>query len=102
MGMYCVANELSTFKNKSAMKLRVIRTYLVPLRRGSLEIKSQEIVFHDSEGTVIHAHVPKTLVENFSNRLLLETSYFIYVWVLAFSGGWNEDSRDVDLTRMDT
>ncbi|XP_031101922.1 uncharacterized protein LOC116005825 [Ipomoea triloba] len=64
MGMYCVANELSTFKNKSAMKLRVIRTYLVPLRRGSLEIKSQEIVFHDSEGTVIHAHVPKTLVEN--------------------------------------
>nr|GMD79586.1 replication protein A 70 kDa DNA-binding subunit D-like [Ipomoea batatas] len=49
MGMYSLATELSTFKKTSAIKVRVIRSYLVPLRKGSKEIKSKEIVFHDSE-----------------------------------------------------
>ncbi|XP_031120877.1 replication protein A 70 kDa DNA-binding subunit-like [Ipomoea triloba] len=67
MGMYSVATELSTFKKTSAIKARVIRTYLVPLRKGSSEIKSKEIVFHDSEGTVIHATIPKSLLDKFIN-----------------------------------
>ncbi|XP_031119005.1 uncharacterized protein LOC116022417 [Ipomoea triloba] len=65
MGMYSLASELSTFKNRSAMKVRVIHTYLVKEKKGSSDIKSQELVLHDLEGTVIHASIPAKIVPKF-------------------------------------
>nr|GMD60399.1 uncharacterized protein LOC109174218 [Ipomoea batatas] len=49
MGLYCLANELSTFKNKSAMKVRVIRTGFVMEKKGSSEIKGKEVIFHEED-----------------------------------------------------
>nr|GMD34242.1 replication factor A protein 1-like [Ipomoea batatas] len=66
MGMYSLATELSTFKKTSAIKVRVIRSYLVPLRKGSKEIKSKEIVFHDSERTR-----PPKQIQDLVNRCML-------------------------------
>ncbi|XP_031108662.1 uncharacterized protein LOC116013149 [Ipomoea triloba] len=65
MGMYSLASELSTFKNRSAIKVRVIRSYLVREKKGSSDIKSQELVLHDPEGAVIHATIPAKIVPKF-------------------------------------
>nr|GMD92387.1 putative transposase [Ipomoea batatas] len=49
MGMYSLATGLSTFNNRSAIKVRVIRSYVVQEKKGSAQIKSQELVLHDPE-----------------------------------------------------
>nr|GME19555.1 replication protein A 70 kDa DNA-binding subunit D-like [Ipomoea batatas] len=49
MGMYSLATGLSTFNNRSAIKVRVIRSYLVREKKGSADLKSQELVLHDPE-----------------------------------------------------
>nr|GMD47163.1 agamous-like MADS-box protein AGL61 [Ipomoea batatas] len=49
MGMYSLATGLSTFNNRSAIKVRVIRSYVVREKKGSAQIKSQELVLHDPE-----------------------------------------------------
>nr|GLL42130.1 putative transposase [Ipomoea trifida] len=47
--MYSLATRLSTFNNRSAIKVRVIRSYLVREKKGSADLKSQELVLHDLE-----------------------------------------------------
>nr|GMD82240.1 putative transposase [Ipomoea batatas] len=47
MGMYSLATGLSTFNNRSAIKVRVIRSYLVREKKGSADLQSQELVLHD-------------------------------------------------------
>ncbi|XP_019186007.1 PREDICTED: uncharacterized protein LOC109180751 [Ipomoea nil] len=55
---------------QKAIRLRLIRTYTVPEGRNSSDsIKSQECVFHDSEGTYIHGNIPKDCVEKYSKLL---------------------------------
>nr|GLL49442.1 uncharacterized protein LOC109178926 [Ipomoea trifida] len=49
MGMYSLATGLSTFNNRSAIKVRVIRSYVVREKKGSAQINSQELVLHDPE-----------------------------------------------------
>nr|GME07451.1 putative transposase [Ipomoea batatas] len=49
MGMYSLATGLSTFNNRSAIKVRVIHSYLVREKKGSADLKSQELVLHDPE-----------------------------------------------------
>nr|GMD52579.1 putative transposase [Ipomoea batatas] len=49
MGMYSLATGLSTFNNRSAIKVRVIRSYVVREKKGSAQLKSQELVLHDPE-----------------------------------------------------
>nr|GMD12416.1 putative transposase [Ipomoea batatas] len=49
MGMYSLATGLSTFNNRSAIKVRVIRSYVVWEKKGSAQLKSQELVLHDPE-----------------------------------------------------
>nr|GMC71509.1 replication factor A protein 1-like [Ipomoea batatas] len=49
MGMYCLANQLKAWNRRSAIKIRVMRTYCVMERRGSTQIKSREVIFHDEE-----------------------------------------------------
>nr|GLL41795.1 putative transposase [Ipomoea trifida] len=49
MGMYSLATGLSTFNNRSAIKVRVICSYVVREKKGSAQIKSQELVLHDPE-----------------------------------------------------
>lgn len=44
MGLYVLAHDLSTFKNRSTVKVRVVRMYLVMEKKGSTEIKSKKIV----------------------------------------------------------
>nr|GMD20400.1 hypothetical protein Iba_chr07fCG4490 [Ipomoea batatas] len=43
MGVYCLASDLSTVKNASAIKVRVILTYLVMERKGSSEFHEEEV-----------------------------------------------------------
>nr|GLL31474.1 uncharacterized protein LOC109178926 [Ipomoea trifida] len=52
MGMYSLATGLSTFNNRIAIKVRVIRSYVVREKKGSAQIKSQELVLHDPEVSV--------------------------------------------------
>nr|GMD43935.1 replication factor A protein 1-like [Ipomoea batatas] len=40
MGMYCLANQLKAWNRRSAIKIRVMRTYCVIERRGSTQVKS--------------------------------------------------------------
>ncbi|XP_031116711.1 uncharacterized protein LOC116020376 [Ipomoea triloba] len=75
MGMYCLLNELTTFKRRSAVKVRVVRSYTVMERRGSSEIKSKELVLHDEEATVIHACIPKDVLPKFPERFLEGSVY---------------------------
>nr|GMD18866.1 hypothetical protein Iba_chr07eCG3300 [Ipomoea batatas] len=49
MGMYSLATGLSTFNNRSAIKVRVIRSYVVREKKGSAQLKSQELVLHYPE-----------------------------------------------------
>ncbi|XP_031127600.1 replication protein A 70 kDa DNA-binding subunit B-like [Ipomoea triloba] len=70
MGMYCLLNELTTFKRRSVVKVRVVRSYTVMERRGSSEIKSKELVLHDEEATVIHACIPKDVLPKFPESFL--------------------------------
>nr|GMC63035.1 protein LIKE COV 2-like [Ipomoea batatas] len=49
MEMYSLATRLSTFNNRSAIKVRVIRNYVVREKKGSADLKSQELVLHDPE-----------------------------------------------------
>nr|GMD60665.1 hypothetical protein Iba_chr12aCG13430 [Ipomoea batatas] len=52
MGLYCLANELSTFKNRSPVKVRVIRVGFVMEKKGSSEIKGKEVIFHEEDEEV--------------------------------------------------
>ncbi|XP_031131680.1 uncharacterized protein LOC116033065 [Ipomoea triloba] len=70
MGMYVLLNQLTTFKRRSAVKVRVVRSYTVMERRGSSEIKSKELVLHDEEATVIHACIPKDILPKFPESFL--------------------------------
>ncbi|XP_031111920.1 uncharacterized protein LOC116015894 [Ipomoea triloba] len=65
--MFILGSDISPFNVRSAMKVRVFRAYNVPERRGSNAIRSKEVVFHDKEGTLVHAHIPKQLVPKFIN-----------------------------------
>ncbi|XP_031121180.1 uncharacterized protein LOC116024429 [Ipomoea triloba] len=77
MGMYCLANELTTFKKRCAIKVRVVRAYIVMERRGSSEIKSKELVLHDEEATVLHAHIPKDVLPKFCESFVEGNVYCI-------------------------
>nr|GMD70555.1 replication protein A 70 kDa DNA-binding subunit D-like [Ipomoea batatas] len=52
MGMYSLATGLSTFNNRSAIKVRVIRSYVVREKKVSAHLKSQELVLHDPEHNI--------------------------------------------------
>nr|GMD98859.1 replication protein A 70 kDa DNA-binding subunit D-like [Ipomoea batatas] len=65
--MFILGSDISPFNVRSAMKVRVVRAYNVPERRGSNAIRSKEVVFHNKEGTLVHAHIPKQLVPKFIN-----------------------------------
>ncbi|XP_019193031.1 PREDICTED: uncharacterized protein LOC109187303 [Ipomoea nil] len=68
--VYVLGKDIKLSTYKKAIRLRLIRTYAVPEGRNSLDsIKSQECVFHDSEGTYIHGNIPKECVEKYSKLL---------------------------------
>ncbi|XP_019173595.1 PREDICTED: uncharacterized protein LOC109169187 [Ipomoea nil] len=50
---------------RQALRLRVVRAYQIPERNDPSKIRSKEIVFHDEEGSFLHAHVPKEYVEKY-------------------------------------
>ncbi|XP_031091159.1 uncharacterized protein LOC115996161 [Ipomoea triloba] len=77
MGMYSLATGLSTFNNRSAIKVRVIRSYVVREKKGSADLKSQELVLHDPEGNVIHATIPAKIVPKFSKGFVEGKVYAI-------------------------
>ncbi|XP_031108408.1 uncharacterized protein LOC116012874 [Ipomoea triloba] len=48
------------------MRLRLVRTYEVPEKRGGNLMRSKECLFHDDKGTYIHANISKEEVEKYS------------------------------------
>ncbi|XP_031120411.1 replication protein A 70 kDa DNA-binding subunit E-like [Ipomoea triloba] len=68
--MYILATQISPMRTTCALKLRCIRTYEVRERRSSEVVKCRECVFHDIEGNVLHAHIPREHVVKFQNQFV--------------------------------
>nr|GMD87367.1 replication protein A 70 kDa DNA-binding subunit B-like [Ipomoea batatas] len=65
--LFITANELSPMRLKCAIKLRCVRTYLIPDRVATNSIKSRECLFHDQEGSFVHGHIPGNCLKKFDN-----------------------------------
>nr|BAF64710.1 putative transposase [Ipomoea tricolor] len=75
--LYILGRDISPMNTTSAIKVRLIRSYEVPERRGAASIKCQECIFHDKEGTVLHVNIPKEFVEKYSAMLKIGQVYSI-------------------------
>nr|GMD88192.1 replication protein A 70 kDa DNA-binding subunit D-like [Ipomoea batatas] len=86
---YVSAHELSPLHTRRAMRLRLVRTYEVPEKRGGNLMRSKECLFHDDKGTYIHANISKEEVEKYCKVLkegnvysiknfLVVTNYYKY------------------------
>nr|GLL25183.1 uncharacterized protein LOC109187388 [Ipomoea trifida] len=67
--LYVLAKDISPQSYKKAIRLRLIRTYIVTEGRNKSAVKSQECVFHDSEGTYVHASIHADFIDQFSHLL---------------------------------
>nr|GMC89378.1 replication protein A 70 kDa DNA-binding subunit B-like [Ipomoea batatas] len=65
--LYVLAKDISPQTNKKAIRLRLIRTYIVTEGRNKSAVKSQECVFHDIEGTYVHASIHADFIDQFSH-----------------------------------
>ncbi|XP_019198913.1 PREDICTED: replication protein A 70 kDa DNA-binding subunit A-like [Ipomoea nil] len=68
--LYILANQITPMKTTCALKVRCIRTYGVRECSGSEVVKCRECVFHDREGNVLHANIPREHVAKFQNRFV--------------------------------
>ncbi|XP_019153467.1 PREDICTED: uncharacterized protein LOC109149929 [Ipomoea nil] len=62
---------------RQALRLRVVRAYQIPERSDPSKIRSKEIIFHDDEGSFLHAHVPKEYVEKYLSCFIEGSVYAI-------------------------
>ncbi|XP_019168546.1 PREDICTED: uncharacterized protein LOC109164474 [Ipomoea nil] len=62
---------------RQALRLRVVRVYQIPERSDPSKIRSKEIVFHDEEGSFLHAHVPKEYVDKYLSNFFEGSVYAI-------------------------
>nr|GMC84732.1 replication protein A 70 kDa DNA-binding subunit B-like [Ipomoea batatas] len=67
--LYVLAKDISPQSYKKAIRLRLICTYIVTEGRNKSAVKSQECVFHDSEGTYVHASIHVDFIDQFSHLL---------------------------------
>nr|GMD22446.1 replication protein A 70 kDa DNA-binding subunit B-like [Ipomoea batatas] len=67
--LYVLAKDISPQSYKKAIRLRLIRTYIVTEGKNKSVVKSQECVFHDSEGTYVHASIHADFIDQFSHLL---------------------------------
>nr|GLL29748.1 uncharacterized protein LOC109187388 [Ipomoea trifida] len=67
--LYVLAKDISPQSYKKAIRLKLIRTYIVTEGRNKSAVKSQECVFHDSEGTYVHASIHADFIDQFSHLL---------------------------------
>ncbi|XP_031095169.1 uncharacterized protein LOC115999461 [Ipomoea triloba] len=67
--LYILAKDISPQSYRKAIRLRLIRTYIVTEGRNKSAIKSQECLFHDIEGTYVHASIHANFKDQFSNLL---------------------------------
>ncbi|XP_031127482.1 uncharacterized protein LOC116029571 [Ipomoea triloba] len=67
--LYVLAKDISPQSYRKAIRLRLIRTYTVTEGRNKSAIKSQECLFHDIEGTYVHASIHADFIDQFSNLL---------------------------------
>nr|GMC82499.1 replication protein A 70 kDa DNA-binding subunit B-like [Ipomoea batatas]GMC89361.1 replication protein A 70 kDa DNA-binding subunit B-like [Ipomoea batatas] len=67
--LYVLAKDISPQSYKKAIRLRLIRTYTVTEGRNKSAVKSQECVFHDIEGTYVHASIHADFIDQFSHLL---------------------------------
>nr|GMC63239.1 replication protein A 70 kDa DNA-binding subunit B-like [Ipomoea batatas] len=67
--LYVLAKDISPQSYKKAIRLRLIRTYTVTEGRNKSVVKSQECVFHDIEGTYVHASIHADFIDQFSHLL---------------------------------
>ncbi|XP_019158770.1 PREDICTED: uncharacterized protein LOC109155606 [Ipomoea nil] len=63
--MYVLASDISPMNTRNALRLRTVRAYDIQERKPSPVLKPKEVVFHDQQGTFLHAHIPKEFVEKF-------------------------------------
>ncbi|XP_019175789.1 PREDICTED: uncharacterized protein LOC109171114 [Ipomoea nil] len=63
--MFVLASQISPMNTRQALKLRVVRAYNIPERSDPSKFRSKEVVFHDEEGSFLHAHIPKEYVDKY-------------------------------------
>ncbi|XP_031099840.1 replication protein A 70 kDa DNA-binding subunit A-like [Ipomoea triloba] len=68
--MYILATQISPMRTTCALKVRCVRTYEVREWKSSEAVKCRECVFHDSEGNVLHAYIPREHVVKFQNQFV--------------------------------
>nr|GMD37887.1 replication factor A protein 1-like isoform X2 [Ipomoea batatas] len=64
-----IAKDISPQSYKKAIRLRLIHTYTVTEGRNKSAVNSQECVFHDIEGTYVHASIHADFIDQFSHLL---------------------------------
>nr|GMD02914.1 putative transposase [Ipomoea batatas] len=95
---YILGRNIAPMNTTSAIKLRLVRTYEIPERRGAATIKCKECVFHDQEGTILHGTIPRDLVHKYSTRLKVSISYYQYsitVWDVQIISSERQMTPDV-------
>ncbi|XP_031106179.1 uncharacterized protein LOC116010813 [Ipomoea triloba] len=86
---YILASQITPLHTRRAVRVHLVRTYEVPELRGGITSKSKECLFHDEEGTYIHATIPKEDVFKYRSLLiegkvysvknfLVVTNYYTY------------------------
>ncbi|KAL6507236.1 hypothetical protein OROGR_023431 [Orobanche gracilis] len=75
--------DLQPGKSKVTPRLGVIRSYKIPQMQNKREHYSQEVVFHDREGTRIHGSVQKISISTFEGLLQEGKIYAVMNYIVA-------------------
>ncbi|XP_019153835.1 PREDICTED: uncharacterized protein LOC109150380 [Ipomoea nil] len=70
-------NQISPMNTRQALRLWVVRAYQIPERSDASKFRSKEVVFHDEEGSFLHAHIPKEYVEKYLSSFAEGSVYAI-------------------------
>nr|GMD17650.1 replication factor A protein 1-like [Ipomoea batatas] len=86
---YVSVKDISRMHRDRSIRVRLVRTYEVPEVRGGQASKSKELLFHDVEGSSIHANIVRDDVVKYRdvfcegklysiNNFLVVTNYLMY------------------------
>ncbi|XP_057789627.1 uncharacterized protein LOC131006496 [Salvia miltiorrhiza] len=80
--VFGLIKDLEVGKSKFTLQLRLVRSYEVPQFHNINEIGTLECVFHDKEGSRIHATIQNLQIENFKNLLHEGNVYAVMKYIV--------------------
>ncbi|XP_019151922.1 PREDICTED: uncharacterized protein LOC109148641 [Ipomoea nil] len=86
---YVLVKDIVPLDRERAIRVRCVRVYEIPERRGSKEMKSREVLVCDQEGTFIHVNMQNSDVDKYKNvfkegklysikKILVFSQYYMY------------------------